>query len=46
MFFFYLTEYLQSFFELRGRSGELSDAIEWYFDCWIEDTLRFADGLP
>ena len=39
MFFFYLNEFLKTYFE----SGEI--LISDYFTCWIEDNLKFADSI-
>lgn len=44
-FFYYLTEYLDAFFDLGNRGGDMVQVIEDYFSSWIEEELNFADTL-
>ena len=44
-FFFYLTEYLETYFDIGGVGGKMIEALEDYFGCWIEEEIRYADML-
>jgi hypothetical protein len=44
-FFQYLTEYLETYFEIGHRGGDMAAALEDYFGCWIEEELAYADRL-
>jgi len=44
-FFYYLTEYLTAFNDLPDMRGVLLQSISEYFDGWIKDNLRDADGI-
>ncbi|MDD2362505.1 MAG: aminoglycoside phosphotransferase family protein, partial [Oscillospiraceae bacterium] len=44
-FFFYLTEYMSTYFEIGNRGGEMVQKLKKYFNCWIEDELHFADTI-
>jgi hypothetical protein len=43
-FFFYLTEYLTTFFEIGNRGGDMVQKLCAYFECWIEDEIKYADN--
>jgi hypothetical protein len=42
-FFFYLTEYLNTWFDIGDRFGSMTDKLDDYFHCWIEEQLEYAD---
>ncbi|MDR2656867.1 MAG: aminoglycoside phosphotransferase family protein [Oscillospiraceae bacterium] len=44
-FFWYLTEYLAAYFELRAVGKDWPETLETYFACWIEDEVKAADGI-
>ena len=44
-FFYYLTEYMHTFFEIGDENGKLAEALSGYFNGWIEEEIRFADGM-
>ncbi|MCL2060055.1 MAG: GNAT family N-acetyltransferase [Oscillospiraceae bacterium] len=43
-FFYYLTEFMTTYFEIQNRGGDMAHKISAYFDCWIEDEIRYADS--
>jgi hypothetical protein len=42
-FFFYLTEFLTTYSEIGNQGGDMAQKLCAYFDCWIEDIIRYAD---
>ena len=44
VFFFYLTEYMQTYFDIGNPTSSVSAALSEYFDCWIEEEIRYADN--
>ncbi|MCL2775623.1 MAG: aminoglycoside phosphotransferase family protein [Oscillospiraceae bacterium] len=44
-FFWYLTEYLDTYFEIGNRGGDMCEELKKYFTCWIEEEIRCADNM-
>lgn len=44
-FFFYLTEYITTYFDIGAGDGSLLRALAGYFDGWIEAELEYADKM-
>jgi len=44
-FFWYLTEYLATYFEIGNRGGNMCEALKGYLDGWIVEEVRFADTI-
>lgn len=44
-FFWYLTEYLATYFEIGNRGGDMHEELSNYFSGWIKDNLLFADTI-
>ena len=44
-FFFYLTEYMQTYFDIDDTNGEIASELLKYFDGWIEEEIRYADKM-
>jgi hypothetical protein len=44
-FFWYLTEYLDTYFEIGSRGGGMSEKLGEYFTCWIEEEIQNADKM-
>ena len=44
-YFFYLTEYMRTYFDIGDPDGEIAAALSDYFDCWIENEIRYAEKL-
>ena len=44
-FFFYLTEYMQTYFDIDDTNGEIASELLKYFDGWIEEEIRCADKI-
>lgn len=42
-FFFYLTEYLNAYFDLGNPNGCMAKCLDAYFHCWIEEQIKYAD---
>ncbi|MDR1691914.1 MAG: aminoglycoside phosphotransferase family protein [Oscillospiraceae bacterium] len=42
-FFFYLTEYLDTWFDVGDRFGNMAKKLDEYFHCWIEEQIKYAD---
>jgi hypothetical protein len=45
-FFFYLTEYMDSFFSIGDKEGTFSNVLTGFFNGWIENEIQFADKMP
>jgi len=43
MFFFYLNEYMKTYFALGNRG--ISEKLTEYFNCWIENEILYADNI-
>ena len=43
-FFFYLTEFVTTYFDIGNRGGNMAQKICAYFVCWIEDEIQYADN--
>lgn len=44
-FFWYMTEHLETYFEIGDRGGDMADKLDDYMSGWIEENLKFADGI-
>ncbi len=44
-FFWYLTEHLQTYFEIGNQGGNVCEKLVDYFNGWIEEELTFADTI-
>lgn len=45
MYFLYLTEQIETFFEIGNSGGDMSNRLKDYFNCWIESPLKIADEI-
>ena len=45
MFFWYMTEHLETYFEIGNRGGDMHEKLIDYFSGWIEEELKFADTI-
>ncbi|MDR0397208.1 MAG: aminoglycoside phosphotransferase family protein [Oscillospiraceae bacterium] len=45
-FFWYLTEYVEAYFQLRDMGRDWAETLSTYFSCWIEEGVRRADAIP
>lgn len=44
-FFTYLTEYMDTYFDIGNRNGDFAENLRDYFECWIEEEIRYADKI-
>ena len=44
-FFWYLTEHLETYFEIGNRGGDMHEKLIDYLSGWIEEELNFADTI-
>lgn len=40
-----MTEHLETYFEIGNRGGDMADKLDDYMSGWIEENLKFADGI-
>ena len=45
MFFYYLNEFIKTYFEIGNRGGDIYENLRDYLSCWIEENIRFADNM-
>lgn len=44
-FFLYLNLYLETYFDIGDRNGDMVEQLKDYFSCWIEDEIQYADKM-